>query len=358
MMHIVLSGYFGFHNTGDEAILYSMIEQLKRIQPNIRITALSNDPLHTSTTYDIESVNRWSLPAIFRVIKSADGVISGGGSLLQDATGPRSIIYYTSVINIARLLKKPVFVYSQGMGPIEKRFGKLLTTFTLNHVDRLTVRDEDSKKLLESMNIRHDIDIVPDPVLGMKVPEEPSKWLLEQQIDEPIVAISVRPWKTEKYLDKIADAADRLRTDGYTILFVPMHGEGDEKSSKEVLKRMREEAFILPADCTIQEKLKVVSESELLIGMRLHSLIFAAVSAVPFIPLSYDPKIASFAALYDVGPIFHVEHDTWDGDLLYQEVKNIEENRERIMKNSQQLTETYQSQTERTAAEALEAFSS
>ena len=91
---VVLSGYYGFDNIGDEAVLYSIISLLKKNIPNVQITVLSNNPDKTSILYQVEAVNRWNLKKIISVIKKSDLVISGGGSLLQDVTSNKTIPYY------------------------------------------------------------------------------------------------------------------------------------------------------------------------------------------------------------------------------------------------------------------------
>lgn len=93
-MHIVLSGYYGFNNIGDEAILYSIIQSLRRLEPEIDITVLSNNPEVTESLYQTKAVNRWNPAEILLALKQADGLISGGGSLFQDETGFKSVAYY------------------------------------------------------------------------------------------------------------------------------------------------------------------------------------------------------------------------------------------------------------------------
>ncbi|GAE92445.1 CsaB protein [Gracilibacillus boraciitolerans JCM 21714] len=122
-MRIVMSGYFGFDNTGDEAILQAIVDSLRKLQPDVSIVVLSNNPESTAAKYHVEAVNRWDIKAIAKTIRNADGLISGGGSLLQDKTGWKTIPYYTAVMRIAKFYRKPVFVYAQGMGPIDGALG-------------------------------------------------------------------------------------------------------------------------------------------------------------------------------------------------------------------------------------------
>ena len=172
-MHIVLSGYYGFDNVGDEAILLSIITALRKSQPDVVLTVLSNNPEKTAKTYDVQAVNRWQLKEISRVLKKADGFISGGGSLLQDQTGMKTIPYYCIIMRIAKFHKTPVFVYAQGMGPINHPLSRMITKSTLNKVAKITLRDEASKKLLEEIGVKGAMKLVPDPVMGLDLSEVP-----------------------------------------------------------------------------------------------------------------------------------------------------------------------------------------
>jgi len=190
---IVMSGYYGFDNVGDEAILFSIIQALREADPTIGITVLSNQPEKTASTYGVEAVNRWDLKQINNVLKQCDGLISGGGSLLQDATGLKSIPYYAGIMKIAQWFKKPVFVYAQGMGPINKGLSRKIVKHVLKKT-RITVRDQASKSLLQEIGLKNDIEIVPDPVLGITLKEHQSGWWNTQSFQNPVITVSVRDW--------------------------------------------------------------------------------------------------------------------------------------------------------------------
>jgi len=51
---------------------------------------------------------------------------------------------------------------------------------------------------------------------------------------------------------------------------------------------------VLEEEYTTSELLSLVGNVDFLIGVRLHALIFASVMHVPFVGLSYDPKIDRF----------------------------------------------------------------
>lgn len=357
-MHVVLSGYYGFGNVGDEAILFSIIQALRELNPELKITILSNNPASTKETYHVDAVNRWNIREITHVIKKADGLISGGGSLLQDETGIKSIPYYTGIMKIAKWYKKPVFIYSQGMGPIKKGLSKRLVRNALNGVGTITVRDGDSKALLEKIGVKNTITVVPDPVLGLNGSTFESKWIKNQQINEPFITVSVRDWPTKtEFKKKIAYSLDQLALNGNIIVLVPMHGKQDEVASKDITDLMNEKSIITPGDLSTEEKISIIGQSKLLIGMRLHSLIFAAVNNVPFVAISYDPKIDAFATIFEQPVACHVVNDDWDGGLILDKVNRIFVNeivQRELLENK---VKRYQREAMGTPKLALELFS-
>jgi len=317
-MKVVLSGYYGFDNVGDEAILYAIIHALRNEEPTIDITVLSNNPAKTAKTYGVEAVNRWKLAEVYEVLKSADGLISGGGSLLQDKTGWKTIPYYLAVMGMAKASDTPFFVYAQGMGPVSKLQNKLMMKQVLKRASILTVRDQDSKDLLTKIGIKKDISIVPDPVLGIN----PSGFANPFKVKKikRVIAVSVRDWaQSDVFLPKLAEAFDRLAAEGNTIVLVPMHGKHDDETSQALRNQMKHQSFvhISPFNASIENKMAVIRDADLLIGMRLHALIFAAAGRTPFIALSYDPKIDAFAKLADQPVLGHVESNDWTAEDLY-----------------------------------------
>ena len=323
-MHIVLSGYYGFDNVGDEAILLSIITALRKQQPDIELTVLSNNPEKTAKTYDVKAINRWKLKEVARVLKKADGLISGGGSLLQDQTGMKTIPYYCIIMRVAKFMRTPVFVYAQGMGPINHPMSRFITKSTLNKVAQITLRDEASKQLLEEIGVKKQMAIVPDPVIGLDASSFHSDWLTRQAFEGGYITVSVRDWPSEvNYKQKIVDSLDLLAAEGHQIVFIPMHDEHDEKTSFELMHKMKAKAVVAPGNLSIEEKVTIIGQSDLLIGMRLHSLIFSAIQATPFIAISYDPKIDAFATIANQPNIGHVEKDDWNGVQLFEKAVDM-----------------------------------
>lgn len=357
VMHIVLSGYYGFDNVGDEAILLSIITALRKEQPTAEITVLSNNPDKTAKTYGVAAVNRWKMKEISKVLKTADGLISGGGSLLQDQTGMKTIPYYCLIMRMAKFHKTPVFIYAQGMGPIRHPLSRKLTKFTLNRVDRVTLRDEASKELLNEIGVKQEMTLVPDPVIGLDSSSFRSEWLERQSYEDGYLSVSIRDWPSEvDFMQKVADGLDLLAEAGHTIVFVPMHDIHDEKTSYKLVKMMKQKSVVAPGNLSIEEKVAIIGKSDLLIGMRLHSLIFSAIEATPFIALSYDPKIDAFAEIAEQPNLGHVEKDDWNGEELFEQASAMLADRAALSTKLRTQIEGLQAAAQQTAVLALETF--
>ncbi|MCZ8514854.1 polysaccharide pyruvyl transferase CsaB [Paenibacillus filicis] len=313
---IVLSGYYGFRNSGDEAVLQSILlalqEQGERQGVQFVPVVLSVNPAETREVYGVESVHRMRPQEVWKALKKADGLISGGGSLLQDETGWKTIPYYLAVIRLAQWLGKPTFIYSQGIGPVHRIsfFGWIRSVF--RRCQLITVRDPESAALLERMGVaKAAIQVVPDPVMGMPLKGKPTH--SNNAATDAVIGVSVRFWNEDRSdLNAVAEALHQLlETTEATIRFLPFHLPSDEQASLYVMERLREiykHRLSITSDITHpQDMLKEVASCRLLIGMRLHSLIYGANQLVPVAGISYDPKIDQFLKRLDMNAVMNTK---------------------------------------------------
>jgi len=311
MSRVVLSGYYGFGNAGDEAVLYSIIKALRQEDPLLELIVLSGDPAQTVLDYRVEAVNRWRPDVVCRELWRADLIISGGGSLLQDVTGLKSIIYYLGICWLAKRLGKPVMFYAQGIGPVRSRLGQSLVRLIGNQVDLVTVRDTDSSLLLTSLGVKCPaIRVTADPVFGLNcddVNQQAGRDLLTragvelEATGRPLVGISVRAWPGwVQSRAVLAQAADTLVRKGWDVIWIPFHFPVDVDAGEAVASFMQEKSYVVRISASTEELLGLIGHLQLLIGMRLHALIMAALVGVPCIGISYDPKIDSFLKLVEM----------------------------------------------------------
>ena len=335
MSNIVVSGYYGSKNAGDEAMLAAMIEVLSELDPQTNITVISANPPDTKRRHGIEAVSWLSFSEIWKALRAADLLVSGGGSLLQNVTSRRSLYYYMAIIVLAFLARRPVMLYAQGIGPIEGFLARTIMRLIGNRVRLITVRDHGSLAELEAMGIhRPRIVETADPVLAINPVAKDMGWQVLQwngvTDDKPLVGISVREWKGwQCYKEAMAEAADCIAAEfGANIVFLPMQYPEDVKTAETIAAMMKEEAVVLDGEFSTAELLSLVGNMDLLIAIRLHALIFAGVMGVPLVGVSYDPKIDRF--LDSIGETPAAKLETITANELMAEVRRKWQAREKL----------------------------
>src|SRR5262245_55311128 len=174
---IFLVGYYGFGNTGDEAILSTILTQLRTRRPELRVVVASGNPQDTMAVHQVEAVAWNDIAAIHRAVQICDLVILGGGGLFHDYWGvdPDTFLtdkhwgaaYYAGPSLLAALYRKPVMLYAVGVGPLYSGHGIKLTRLTGQSADAITVRDSGSKALLEEIGIPSEsIRVTADPAFA------------------------------------------------------------------------------------------------------------------------------------------------------------------------------------------------
>lgn len=301
MSNIVVSGYYGFKNAGDEAMLAAMIEVFLDLEPDVNITVISANPKDTKSRHGVASVYWLNYLEIANVIRKSDLLVSGGGSLLQNITSGRSLYYYMSILLLAKSVGTPVMLYAQGIGPICGRFARRAMYILGNMADLVTVRDSGSLGELEELKItKPAIHVTADPVLAIHpVDKGMGRAILKKHGmggAKPIVGISVREWRDwDHYKNVLADAVSAIAAEfDARIVFLPMQYPEDVAAAEKIAQKAKCETTVLDDEYTTSELLSLVGNFDLLIGIRLHALIFAGVMGVPMLGMSYDPKIDRF----------------------------------------------------------------
>ena len=290
--HIAVSGYYGFDNFGDEAILNVLKKELKK--NNFYITVFSKNPQKTGLNLGVNSVYTFNIKSIIKTLKNCDTLISGGGSLLQDSTSLKSLIYYIFVILCAEFFKKDVIIFAQGIGPIKNIFGRVLTQFALKKCKYITVRDEKSLFLLRSWKLNP--ELVSDPV-----------WNIETTQYNPLgrIGIQLRSWKglSQKFLFNLANKVVEHFSDKEIYIYsfqdtldldICKHFEAQLKLLKPDIKTELINAM------SIDETIESFSNLDFLIGMRYHACLLALKYGIPTLALSYDAKVKKLAERFDL----------------------------------------------------------
>ena len=304
-MKIALSGYYGFDNAGDEALLLAITSSIKAMAPKADFVVFSGNPARTTASHSLYAVYHKNPWQVCRQLHQCDLLISGGGSIFQDVTSAQSLWYYIGVVALAKLLGKPVMFYAQGVGPINLPLSKWLMRLIANKVNIISVRDRESADLLKQLGVvKPPVLVTADPVFALQ-PNEGDKRAVSGHLPaSPCIGVSVRRWAAlEGYQAALAQVLDALADQGYQILFLPMSWPEDVSESQRVMALMRRPATLLNQNLSSGELLAVISQLDMMISMRLHALIFAATQGIRFAGISYDPKVESFLGQFALSPL-------------------------------------------------------
>lgn len=305
---IVISGYYGYGNAGDEAVLAGLADAFRAALPDVSIRVASGDPEATRSAHGLEAFHRYRWRAYLAQLAACDVFVSGGGSLFQNVTSRRSLYYYLATLMAARASRRPAMICGQGIGPLLGSAARRLTAALLDRAALITVRDLDSLDTLRALGVcRPPVHLTADPVFALtpKSPERADDLLQREGVDlnRPRILFAPRPWPPETpgcsiAIDTWARAAEFVSSElDAQPLFLPMHPPGDSDLAHAIANRAGIPITILDGAYSPRELLAIVGRSDLVVGMRLHALIFAAAQGVPLLGISYDPKIDGFLRL-------------------------------------------------------------
>jgi polysaccharide pyruvyl transferase CsaB len=295
-VRVLLSGYYGFGNLGDEALLDVIVGQIRARFPLLDIDVLSATPQETAQRLNVEATPRWNMRTVRDAIDRADIVLSGGGGLLQSATSMRSVLYYAGILREAVRRERKTMIFAQSIGPLDM-LGRTIVRRFCRGVDRATVRDARSRKLLHELLPKTPVEQTADPVFLYDLPAAEIDLSREGLGSDPYAIVSVRKIPAIKEGHRaIARAVDRLaETHGVRVAFLPLGGAPDAEVSTTIIRLCSSAPMLLP-ECSLERAAAILRGARVVVGMRLHALILAARFAVPFLAIPYDPKVASLCA--------------------------------------------------------------
>ena len=274
---VLVSGYLGFGNFGDEAIFESLCILLQSLKFDVQVLSDKN-------YYEIKTYKRLNvLPAVW----NSDIVISGGGSLLQNKTSNESLMYYLGIIFLAKLLGKKVIIFAQGIEPIIGKSYEILTRIALKLSDFVSVRDSNSQKLLKSWHI--DSVLTYDPVYALlqDVEKAPRKDGL---------VVQLRPVKgaTSSFVTGLAESVLKYYKGEITVL--ALQKDMDEAICTKFMHALNKHG----AQCrfayhkSVDDTIDIINQAKYVISTRLHGLICATALGAQTFAIPYDEKVKNF----------------------------------------------------------------
>jgi len=310
---VIIAGYYGFDNLGDEAILEELLNELNSLCGRENIVVLSHNPDKTASIYQIKAINRWHWFDCLKLLRKAKLLVSGGGGLFQDRTGLGSVIFYSAQILLARLCGTKVLIYAQGLGPLRNIFSKELTRLAFGQSNKITVRDSNSLAMVKEWGLAAQLTADPVWSLPSSALPEPAREMLETMTHElsklpetkginakrMIIGLSLRddPLLQNYHLEFLAKGIADAVPDQSAILLLPLQAQRDQKPLQTIEQFLSQSGLRTHwLDPSILAKpsqwLTLIENIDILIGMRFHALLLALKSGKPVIGIAYDQKVS------------------------------------------------------------------
>ena len=283
-MKLVVAGYYGCGNLGDDALLCSLVHHLGG---DHQIIATSGHPDKTATMFGINAIPRKNISELASAIKNADALVFGGGGLLQDTTSLLSLKYYTHLISVAAKAGKLIALLGQGIGPISSFLGRRAATTAFKACDLICVRDEGSMALVR--------DLVPNSQATQAITDDLA-WLLPTppKVERSrSIAISARPWKgqTEKIRAAFVEFCRRAEQAGWSIVPASFDRGMDDGLLSQIAPSAERSLF------TDDPRILLEGLSEVggTVALRLHAGILSVITGMCPTMISYDQKVTAFS---------------------------------------------------------------
>ena len=186
MTKVLIAGYYGAGNLGDEAILSCMLQELGKAIPDFEASVVSTDPADTTHRHGIPSVGYQDIPGLIAAARDSNLVILGGGGLFHDYwdVDPGTVLtpqqsglaYYAGIPLLARLVGVPCMIYAVGVGPLRTEESRRLTAMAFELASVASVRDALSLDLVAlvdklSERARRRISLSSDPAFLIQLDE-------------------------------------------------------------------------------------------------------------------------------------------------------------------------------------------
>lgn len=341
---IIISGYYGFNNLGDDTLLRSLIASLRREKRDVKISVLCANPSKMQSMYGVRCINRYNIPAIISEMKHASILINGGGNLIQDGTSKKSLLYYTSIIKLARKMGLKTVLYANGIGPLYHNISKKRAKIAIENCELITLRDPESLAFIKELGCEKAASkaiISTDPAFaGIETDKKWTEFILKREgLDSngKYFMISVRSGNTlsgqksnydDRVVEKLSKAINEVNEKyGLTPIFVPFQSKIDDEITSALASKCNSGKILSGLSAT--ELSGIIDICEFVLSIRLHLLIFAASRSVPMIGVSYDKKVESFMKYVGSDTVYDVR--SFEPDEIISAVDKINENKASIV---------------------------
>ena len=342
---VLLSGYFGCGNLGDDLLLSATIAQLRLLMPRAqflvrdagyvaRLPALGSDVEFTGIDAILADRSRTRpdrllrfVTALTRLLRRCNWFIFAGGTVFHEANGSRSLMVQWFICRLARLVGVRIAALGVGVSSLHSRRGRWLVRDIVAMSDLFLVRDEAARRQCGSDAVR----VTQDLVFGW---EE----LIRVRQAKPLrsdgsrtIALTICPAAfhgdaVERAVAAFAGAIRVWQLAGHRVVFLIFHTSPDVAGDEAMFEQIEEkfgrgaqvETRLLTA---VPEALALAyRDIDTICGMRFHGFVLAAMFGVPFVGVAHDSKISEICRCFDMTCL---DAGTFDGEALARAATSI-----------------------------------
>ncbi len=282
------------------------------------------------------------MKVLFACIR-CDLFILGGGGLLW-GRAPGNLSYWLQRPRLAQRARRRVVFYVPGIYNVMGAPALRLLGQVAGRADFLSTRDHEGLEQLKLAGIEeNEVILGADPAYLLRTPERRRIGALRDALGlggRNLVGLSARDWRGRFSAGLFAKFVNTLLEDeDTTLLFFAMKIGGrlgeidsDDLSVATDLLRtlsrdMAQRVLIIGDNYSIEESIALMGACEYLIGMRLHSLIFASIAGTPFAGVAYDDKVIAYMRMLGRERFLLEMSDVADPDKLEVAIVRLREER-------------------------------
>ena len=293
---LLLCGYYGYGNMGDDALLRSAIARARTSFRSLSVGALTRSGRRDEKIFGIRCVGRYNIFSVLSELRKCGYFIFGGGTLLQSSTSLRSLLYYSTVFHLAKLFGARCYLWANGIGELSSPLARSLAKSVLDKCDHIGLRDNLSMKKAREL-MPNCAPVFEADLATRLLPSDESRcaYLLSRLFGgfgDPPPFIIVAP-RSSDGLGELEKALYRAKKEGYELCFVAMHAVEDRNIA---LRLCRKFGGCFLRGIGYSDLLGLISYSKGVYSMRLHTLIAARSAGVPHRAFGSDEKLRGYNA--------------------------------------------------------------
>jgi polysaccharide pyruvyl transferase WcaK-like protein len=335
---VLLSGYYGCGNLGDDLLLTVAVEELRTILPDARfllrdhgadLPKLGPDVIATGIDAILDDQTRLQLYRLISFTWHAAGLlrqcrwlIFGGGTVYHDDRGLASMALQWLLCHLAALLGVRVAALGVGIGDLRTATGRWLLRGIIARCELFLVRDNAALRQCHGTKAR----LADDLVFAWRslTPDSGRRRLAGSPAS---IGLTVSPLADKKTVTALAEAVRLWQEQGHRVVFFVFQQSATIADDTKVFAAINDKLAIAPGSIETRRPVAIASaiveafaDIDIVCGMRFHSLVLAAMLERPFVGIVHDNKISEICRRF--GMPCH-EISTVDGADLARSTENI-----------------------------------